>query len=241
MHHGAEADAVGDPLRSFGQAAVGKQHEEAVRQQRNHDVLKHGLSVQRPRVLKHHAETLSRDLVLGHAGDFFALENDLAGRRAFDAHDCLHRGRFAGAVRAYQAEYFAATQIQAQISDCGETSETLGEATDLENGSGVDRGIHHERASRDRTAPRKPPGKNKTTSSATAETINVASSPVGRRNSPATIRKIAPSAAPSTCAAAAEHRGNDNIYPTATVRPFRLMTYQNKTPGVRQRGPRKTR
>ena len=45
IHHGAEADAVGDPFGALGQRLVGKQHEQAVRQQRDHDVLQHGLPV----------------------------------------------------------------------------------------------------------------------------------------------------------------------------------------------------
>src|ERR1700738_5131845 len=133
-------------------------------------------------MLKHHAETLARDLVRGQAGDVFALEDDIACRRAFDAHDRLHRGRLAGAVRADQTENLAGAHLEAQVLNGGEATEALDQAADFENGSVIG-GVHHERASRDRAAPRKPPGKNRTTSSATAETMNVASSPVGRRNS----------------------------------------------------------
>src|SRR3984893_4538521 len=149
-------------------------------------------------MLKHHAETLARDLVRGQAGDVFALKDDLARGRAFDAHDRLHRGRFAGAVGADQAENLARAQIEAEVLHGSEATVALGEAADFENGSVMGGRVHHERASRDRAAPRNPPGENRTTSSATAETMKVASSPGGRRNSPATIRKIAPSAAPRT-------------------------------------------
>src|ERR1700732_2006411 len=148
-------------------------------------------------MLEHHTKALACDLVRGQAGDVFALEHDFARARAFDAHDRLHRGRLAGAVRADQAENLAGAQIETEVLDRGEAAEALGEAADFENGRIVGGRVHHERASRDRAAPRKPPGKNNTTSNATAETMKVASSPVGRRNSPATIRKIAPSGAPS--------------------------------------------
>src|SRR6202007_3039701 len=190
--------------------------EQAVRQQRDHDVLQHGLPVQRPRVLKHHAETLARDLVRGQAGDVLALENHISRCRAFDAHDRLHRRRLAGAIGADQAENLAGAQIKAQILHRGEAAEALGQAADFEHGRVRGCDVHHERASRDRAAPRKPPGKNSTTRSATAETIKVASSPVGRRNSPATIRKIAPSAAPSTVRRPPSTGATMTLTPTAT-------------------------
>src|SRR5579883_631449 len=88
-------------------------------------------------------------------------------------------------------------QIEPEILHRCQTAEALRQPANLEDG-GVVGGIHYERPSCERAAPRKPPGKNRTTRSATAETMKVASSPVGRRNSPATIRKIAPNAAPST-------------------------------------------
>ncbi|MGY4242345.1 hypothetical protein ACVIIZ_003753 [Bradyrhizobium sp. USDA 4523] len=48
VHHRPEADTLGDPFGALGQRLVGKQHEQAVGQQRYHDVLQHGLPVQRP-------------------------------------------------------------------------------------------------------------------------------------------------------------------------------------------------
>src|SRR4029079_2028782 len=125
-------------------------------------------------------------------------ENDFAVGRALDAHDALHGRRFAGAVRSDQAEDFAGAELEAEILDGGEAAEPLGQSADGKDGSGGHGLIHHERASRDKAAPRKPPGKNRPTSRAPADTMKVASSPVGLRNSPATIRKIVPSAAPST-------------------------------------------
>src|SRR6202521_560336 len=167
-------------------------------------------------MLKHHAKTLARDLVRGQAGDVFTLEDDFARARTLDAHDRLHRGRLAGAVRADQAENLAGAQIETEVLDRGEAAEALGEAADFENGRIVGGRVHHERASRDRAAPRKPPGKNNTTSNATAETMKVASSPVGRRNSPATIRKMAPSAAPSTVRRPPSTAATMTFTPTAT-------------------------
>ena len=167
-------------------------------------------------MLEHHAEPFPRDLVRGKAGNVLALKNHIAGGRPLDAHDRLHRGRLAGSVRADQAEDFAGAQIEIEVLDGGEAAEALGQAADLENRRVVGSRVHHERASRDRAAPRKPPGKNNTTSSATAETMKVASSPVGRRNSPATIRKIAPSAAPSTVRRPPSTAATMTLTPTAT-------------------------
>ena len=110
----------------------------------------------------------------------------------------LHRGRLAGAVRPDQAEDLAGAQIEAQVLDRGQAAEALGQAADFEDRGG-------RRSASITSAPRATGplrgsrrGRTARRASATAETMKVASSPVGRRNSPATIRKIAPSAAPST-------------------------------------------
>src|SRR6202521_414635 len=166
-------------------------------------------------MLKHHAKTLARDLVRGQAGDVFTLEDDFARARTLDAHDRLHRGRLAGAVRADQAENLAGAQIEAQVLDRGEATEALGEAADFENRRVIG-GIHYCRAPCDSAAPRKPLGKNRITSNATVDTMKVASSPVGRRNSPATIRKIAPSAAPRTVRLPPSTAATITLTPTAT-------------------------
>src|SRR6202789_3800375 len=166
-------------------------------------------------MLKHHAKTLPRDLVRGKAGDVFALENDIARGRPFDAHDGLHRGRLAGTVRTDQAEDLAGAQIEVEVLDGGEAAEELGQPADLENRNVADR-IHYCRAPCARTDPRKPLGKNRITSSAQVETMNVANSPVGRRNSPATIRKIAPSAAPNTVRRPPRTAATITCTPTAT-------------------------
>src|SRR5580692_1278546 len=149
-------------------------------------------------MLEHHAKALARDLVRRQAGEVLALEEDFARCRAFDPHDRLHGGRFAGAVRPDQAENLAGVNLEVEILHRREAAEAFGQPAHFEHGRIIGDSVHHERPSCDRAAPRKPPGKNSTTRSATAETMKVASSPVGLKNSPATIRKIAPSAAPST-------------------------------------------
>ncbi|MGY4349651.1 hypothetical protein ACVWXM_006144 [Bradyrhizobium sp. GM7.3] len=65
-------------MARFEQRLVRKQHEQAVRQQRDHDVLQHSLPVQRSRMLEHHAKALARDLVRRQARDVLALEYDFA-------------------------------------------------------------------------------------------------------------------------------------------------------------------
>ncbi len=66
-------------------------------------------------------------------------------------------------------------------------------------------------------APMKPPGKNRITTSATAETTKVESSPSGRRTSPATIRKIAPSGGAEDGAPPAQHGGDDDLHADGDV------------------------
>src|ERR1700720_651628 len=149
-------------------------------------------------MLEHHAKAFARDLVRRQASDALALEDDVARCRALDPHDRFHRGRFAGAVRADQAENLAGMHMEVEVLHRREAAEAFRQPADFEDWRVVGGRIHYWRPSCDRAAPRKPPGKNSTTSNATAETMKVASSPVGRKNSPATIRKIAPSAAPST-------------------------------------------
>src|SRR5690606_26320626 len=111
------------------------------------------------------------------------------------------RRRFARAVRADQAEDLAAVKIEAEVLHGGQAAEALGQPAHLQERCGAVRSNgrrRHERAPRASSEPRKPFGKNRMTNSATAETMKVAISPVGRKNSPATIRKMAPSAAPIT-------------------------------------------
>ena len=123
----------------------------------------------------------------------------------------LHRGRLAGAVRADQAEDFAGAQIEAQVLDRGQAAEALGQAADFENGRVAGGRIHHERASRDRAAPRKPPGKNRTTSSATAETMKVASSPGRPQEFAGDDQEDRAERGAQHGAAAAEHGGDDDV------------------------------
>src|SRR3979409_1158431 len=119
-------------------------------------------------------------------------------------------------ITAELSEYLAGAQIEAEVFHGGEAAKTFGQVADFEDGSRAVGRVHHERASRDRAAPRKPPGKNRTTSRETAETMKVANSPVGRRNSPATIRKIAPRAAPSTVRRPPRTAATMTFTPTAT-------------------------
>jgi hypothetical protein len=107
IHHGAKADALGDPFGAFSEGLVGKQHEQAVGQERHHDVFEHGLAVQWPRVLEHHAKALTGDLVRRQPSEVFPLKDDLARGRALDAHDRFHGGRFAGSVGADEAQNLA--------------------------------------------------------------------------------------------------------------------------------------
>src|SRR5947209_6047084 len=167
-------------------------------------------------MLEHHPESLARDFVRREAREVLALEHDVTRGRTLDPHDCLHGGGFAGAVRPDQAKNFAGAELEVEVLDRGQTAEALGQAAHFEHGRLIGRCIHHERASRDSAAPRKPPGKNSTTKSATAETMKVASSPVGLKNSPATIRKIAPSAAPSTVRRPPSTAATMTLTPTAT-------------------------
>ncbi|MGY4462533.1 hypothetical protein ACVWYI_006493 [Bradyrhizobium sp. LB13.1] len=134
IHDGAQTDAVGNPFGALDQRLVREQHEQAVRQQRHHDVLQHRLPVQRPRVLEHHAKALARDLVRGKAGDVLAFEDHFAGGRALDAHHALHRGRLARAVRPDEAKNLAAIDLEAEVLHRRQSAEALGQATDFQYG-----------------------------------------------------------------------------------------------------------
>src|ERR1700722_17402379 len=94
-------------------------------------------------MLEHHAKTLARDLVRRQPRDILALEDDLARCRAFDPHDRLHRGRFAGAVRPDQAENLAGMNLQAEIFDRGEAAESFGEAADFQHRRVVGGRVHY--------------------------------------------------------------------------------------------------
>ena len=71
--------------------------------------------------------------------------------------------------------------------------------------------IHYERASRDRAAPRNPPGKNRTTSSATAETMKVASSPSRPQELAGDDQEDRAERRAEDGAPAAEHGGDDDV------------------------------
>jgi len=186
VDHGVEAHAGGDLAGAVIDVAVGEQPDQAVRQQRELDVLQHGLAVQRAGVLEHQAHALARDAVRGPARDLGAGETDGARVRALDAHDELHHGGFAGTVRPDQPQDFSGRDRERHVLDCDQATEPLGQAGDFEQRAHARR----------RNRPRKPPGTNRMTASATPETTNVESWPSGRRISPATMRKTAPMAAP---------------------------------------------
>ena len=86
----------------------GKRRQQLVGQEREHDVLEHGLPVQRARMLEDHADAEAGDPVRRPARDLDAFDANRAGVRPLDAHDQLHHRRFAGAIRSDEAENFAA-------------------------------------------------------------------------------------------------------------------------------------
>ena len=128
VEHAAEADARGDGARVLVDMGIGEQPRELVGQQRELDVFQHGLAVQRARMLEHDAGAHARDLVRRPAGDLDAVDAHRAGIGALDAHDQLHHGRFAGAVRADQAQNFAGLNAERHVLDGDEAAEALGEA-----------------------------------------------------------------------------------------------------------------
>src|SRR5579862_5671060 len=187
----SQASPLGDRPCLAVHFRMGKQGNQTVRQQRYLDVLKNRLPVERPRMLEYQSHAPSGDLVGGQPRQFDAVELDRAAGRSHHAHDHLHHSRFAGAVRAYQAEDLAGLNREFQVLDRDQPAEPPGEAAHFEH-----RGLAHPRAPP--SMPRKPLGNSRMTRRATTETTRVASSPRGRSASPMTMRKVAPIAAPRT-------------------------------------------
>src|SRR5271163_3556252 len=169
---------------------IGKQARELVREERELDILEHGLAVQRSRMLEHDAGAHARDLVRRPAGHLDAADAHRAGIGTFDTHDQLHHGGFAGAVRADQAENFPGLNAERHVLDGDKPAEALGEAFDLKMRAAC--GAHEGsllRVSR----PKKPLGNNSTTTSAMAKTTKFERSPSGRSASLMAMRNTAPS------------------------------------------------
>src|SRR6185312_13779970 len=144
-------------------------------------------------MLEHHTDAHARDLVGRQPRDFLTRNTNRSAIGPFDAHDELHYGGFARSVWADQTEYFAAPDIEGNILDRDQTTETLGQVLDLERHVGT----HAQALSLLRVSrPKKPLGNTSTTISASANTVKFERSPSGRRSSLIAIRKTAPSAAP---------------------------------------------
>ena len=128
VEHAAQADARGNGARPLVGLRVGDEPHELVGQQRELDVFQHGLAMQRTRMLEHNAGAHARDPVRGPAGDLDAVDAHRSGIGAFDAHDQLHDRRFAGAVRADQAENLAGLDGKRHPLHGNQAAEALGEA-----------------------------------------------------------------------------------------------------------------
>ncbi len=76
-------------------------------------------------MLEDQAHALTSDLVRRQARDLIAIEHDGAGAWSLDAHDELHHGRLAGAVRPDKAQNFAALQLEIDIVDSNEAAKPL--------------------------------------------------------------------------------------------------------------------
>src|SRR5207237_509599 len=113
---------------------VGKQPCELVRQERELDVLEHGLSVQGSGVLEDHARSHPRNLVRGQSRYFDAVDAYRPSIGTLDAHDELHDRRFAGSVWADQPEDFTGLNSKRHLLHGNKTAEPLGDAA-YEQGS----------------------------------------------------------------------------------------------------------
>ncbi len=141
VHDGAETDALGDGAGALVDAGRGGKAQQGVGEKRELDVLEHGLAVQRTRMLEDDADPGPGDAMGRPSGDVDAVELHRAGIRPLDAHDELHHRRFAGAVRADEAEDLAARDVEGDVLDGDEAAEALGEAAD-----GEARGAGHSRS-----------------------------------------------------------------------------------------------
>ena len=129
---GRKADTGRDFPGAAVDGGVGDQFQERVRQERELDVLADGLAMERARVLEDEAHTVPGDPVGRPAGYVDAVDQDLAGIGLHDAHDELHHGRLAGAVRPDQAEDLARADRQPHLVDRDKAAEALAQSRDLE-------------------------------------------------------------------------------------------------------------
>ena len=103
-----------------------------LRQQRQLDVLQHGLPVQRTRMLEHDADTLPSDAVRRPAGDVDAIQQHPAIVGLLDAQDQLHHGRFAGSVRPDQSEDLPRADLQADVVHRDQAAEALADVLHIQ-------------------------------------------------------------------------------------------------------------
>ena len=170
VHHIAQADALGNRTRALVDPGLRGKAQQRIRQQRQLDVLEHGLAMERPRMLKDDADAGAGDAMRRPAGDVDAIDPHRAGIGPFDAHDELHDRRFARAVRPDEAEDLARGDIEADVLDRDQPAERLGQAAHLEA-----RGAAHSRSPVLSAWPSSPSGKNRITASAIAATQKVLS------------------------------------------------------------------
>ena len=116
---------------------------------------------------------------------------DRPGIGPLDAHDQRHDGGFAGAVRTDQPDDFAGPKIEADVLDGDDAAKALVEFADLQ----TYRAGHSAFAPVQRVA-EQAIGKEQDDRQRHGGHTKVLSWPSGRRNSLATIRNTAPSAAP---------------------------------------------
>ncbi len=137
VQHSAEPDPAGDLARPLLNARRRGEPQQRIGQQRELDVLEHGLAVQGAGMLEHDADTLPRDAVRGPARHVHPFEHDLAGIGFLDAHDQLHDGGLARSVRPDQAENFPWADLEADVLHRDQPAETLADMLDLDQRSGV--------------------------------------------------------------------------------------------------------
>src|SRR5439155_10304874 len=101
-------------------------------QRREQDVLEHGHAPEELRRLEGPRDAARGDLVRPQPIDPFAGEPDLAGVRAIEAGEQIHRRRLARAVGADEAPHLARANGKREIVHRDQAAESLGEALRLE-------------------------------------------------------------------------------------------------------------
>src|SRR6516162_5724543 len=117
-------------------------------------------------MLKDHADAEPRYPVRRPAPDLDAVDPNRSRVGSLDSEDRFHHGRLARSVRSDQAENLSGTDREADVPDRRQSTEPLEEALDLDLG----RCGAHVASRAPLTIPISPPGKKRTTASATAET-----------------------------------------------------------------------